>query len=86
MRVQPLMDEKHLSDLKGRDDSDPRIEAGFQQLDGEDVRCSPEHFWRGISSDARNRIPLALGCLLIEAPNALVLVDTGVGNKYNEKL
>jgi glyoxylase-like metal-dependent hydrolase (beta-lactamase superfamily II) len=24
-------------------------------------------------------------CLLVEAPNALVLIDTGVGNKYNEK-
>jgi len=24
-------------------------------------------------------------CLLVEAPNALVLIDTGVGNKYSEK-
>ena len=46
----------------------------------------PKPLWeRRIPSDARNRIPLALRCLLIEAPNALVLVDTGVGNKYNEK-
>ena len=40
---------------------------------------------RRIPADTRNRIPLALRCLLVEAPNALVLIDTGVGNKYGEK-
>lgn len=46
----------------------------------------PKPLWeRRIPADGRNRIPLAMRCLLIEAPGALVLVDTGVGNKYNKK-
>ncbi|HBU57683.1 MAG TPA: MBL fold metallo-hydrolase [Gemmatimonadetes bacterium] len=63
------------------------IEAGVQQLDGGAMfGVVPKPLWeRRIPSDVRNRIPLALRCLLIEAPNALVLVDTGIGNKYSEK-
>lgn len=63
------------------------VEAGVQQLDGGAMfGVVPKPLWeRRIPADTRNRIPLALRCLLIEAPNALVLVDTGVGNKYNEK-
>ncbi len=46
----------------------------------------PKPLWeRRMPPDARNRIPLALRCLLIEAPGALVLVDTGVGNKEDDK-
>jgi len=46
----------------------------------------PRPLWeKKIPPDHRHRIPLALRCLLIEAPNALVLVDTGVGNKESEK-
>ena len=46
----------------------------------------PKPLWeRRIAPDARNRIPLALRCLLVEHPDGLVLVDTGVGNKENEK-
>lgn len=63
------------------------IEAGVQQLDGGAMfGVVPKPLWeRRIPADLRNRIPLALRCLLIEAPNALVLVDTGIGNKYGEK-
>jgi len=46
----------------------------------------PRPLWeRKIAPDHRHRIPLALRCLLVEAPNALVLVDSGVGNKESEK-
>ncbi len=46
----------------------------------------PKPLWeRRIPADVRNRIPLALRCLLVEAPNALVLIDTGIGNKESEK-
>ena len=46
----------------------------------------PKPLWeRRIPADSRNRIPLALRCLLVEAPNALVLIDTGIGNKESEK-
>jgi glyoxylase-like metal-dependent hydrolase (beta-lactamase superfamily II) len=63
------------------------IEAGVQQLDGGAMfGVVPKTLWeRRIPADARNRIPLAMRCLLVEAPNALVLIDTGVGNKYTEK-
>ena len=63
------------------------IEAGVQQLDGGAMfGVVPKPLWeRRIPADLRNRIPLALRCLLVEAPNALVLIDTGIGNKYGEK-
>jgi len=63
------------------------IEAGVQQLDGGAMfGVVPKPLWeRKIPADAHNRIPLALRCLLVEAPQALVLIDTGVGNKYNDK-
>ncbi len=63
------------------------LEAGLQWLDGGAMfGVVPRPLWsRRASPDERNRIPLALRCLLIEAPNALVLVDTGIGNKENDK-
>jgi len=63
------------------------LEAGTLQLDGGAMfGAVPKPLWeRRIPADARNRIPLAMRCLLVEAPQALVLVDTGLGNKENEK-
>ncbi len=63
------------------------IEAGLQWLDGGAMfGVVPKPLWeKKIPADARNRIPLALRCLLVEAPDALVLVDTGIGNKEGEK-
>jgi len=63
------------------------LEAGVQLLDGGAMfGVVPKPLWeRRIPADGRNRIPLAMRCLLIEAPEALVLVDTGAGNKGNEK-
>jgi len=63
------------------------LEAGLQQLDGGAMfGVVPKPLWqKRIPPDERNRIPLALRCLLIETPDALVLVDTGVGNKEDEK-
>lgn len=63
------------------------LEAGLQWLDGGAMfGVVPKPLWeRRIPADGRNRIPLALRCLLVEAPGALVLVDTGIGNKENEK-
>ena len=59
------------------------IEAGLQRLDGGAMfGVVPKPLWeRRIPADDRNRIPLSLRCLLVEAPGALVLIDTGVGNK-----
>jgi glyoxylase-like metal-dependent hydrolase (beta-lactamase superfamily II) len=63
------------------------IEAGVQQLDGGAMfGVVPKPLWeRRIPADNRNRIPLAMRCLLVEAPHALVLIDTGAGNKNDEK-
>jgi glyoxylase-like metal-dependent hydrolase (beta-lactamase superfamily II) len=63
------------------------LEAGTQRLDGGAMfGVVPRPLWeKKIAPDERNRIPLALRCLLIEAPEALVLVDTGVGNKESER-
>lgn len=63
------------------------IEAGTIRLDGGAMfGVVPKTLWeRRIPADARNTIPIALRCLLVEAPEALVLIDTGVGNKEDEK-
>jgi glyoxylase-like metal-dependent hydrolase (beta-lactamase superfamily II) len=63
------------------------LQAGLQQLDGGAMfGVVPKNLWeRKIPADARNRIPLGMRCLLIEHPDALVLVDTGVGDKESEK-
>ncbi len=46
----------------------------------------PKALWaRRAPPDDRNRIPLALRCLLIEYDDGLVLIDTGIGNKENAK-
>ncbi len=63
------------------------LEGGRQRLDGGAMfGVVPKPLWeRRIPADARNRIPLALRCLLIEHPEGLVLVDTGLGNKEDSK-
>lgn len=46
----------------------------------------PKVLWeRRAPADERNRITLALRCLLIEHDDGLVLIDTGLGNKETEK-
>jgi glyoxylase-like metal-dependent hydrolase (beta-lactamase superfamily II) len=63
------------------------LEAGLQRLDGGAMfGVVPKPLWeKRIPADARNRIPLALRCLLVETPDELVLIETGLGNKEGEK-
>jgi len=63
------------------------LEAGLQRLDGGAMfGVVPKPLWeRQIAPDARNRIPLAMRCLLVEHPDGLVLIDTGAGNKDDAK-
>jgi glyoxylase-like metal-dependent hydrolase (beta-lactamase superfamily II) len=63
------------------------LQAGLQQLDGGAMfGVVPRTLWeRKIPPDAKNRIPLGMRCLLVEHPDELVLVDTGVGDKESEK-
>lgn len=63
------------------------LEGGRQHLDGGAMfGIVPKALWaRRASPDDKNRIPLALRCLLVEHDDGLVLIDTGIGNKENEK-
>lgn len=63
------------------------LDAGLQKLDGGAMfGVVPKPLWeKRIPADDRNRIPLAMRCLLVEAPDALVLIDTGAGNKESDK-
>lgn len=46
----------------------------------------PKTLWsRMVAPDEQNRIPLALNCLLIEAGEEKIFVDSGVGTKFDEK-
>ena len=63
------------------------IQAGGQRLDGGAMfGVVPKPLWeRRIKADERNRIQLGMRCLLIEHESGLVLIDTGAGNKENDK-
>jgi glyoxylase-like metal-dependent hydrolase (beta-lactamase superfamily II) len=63
------------------------LDAGLQRLDGGAMfGVVPRPLWeKKIPPDPRNRIPLAMRCLLIEHPDGLVLVDTGAGNKDEDR-
>jgi glyoxylase-like metal-dependent hydrolase (beta-lactamase superfamily II) len=82
MPLLPLVQSRQVGDLRVH-----ALQAGLQQLDGGAMfGVVPKTLWeRKIPADARNRIPLGMRCLLIEHPDALVLIDTGAGNKESEK-
>jgi glyoxylase-like metal-dependent hydrolase (beta-lactamase superfamily II) len=63
------------------------LEGGRQRLDGGAMfGVVPRTLWKTrIEPDERNRIPLAMRCLLIEHPDGLVLIDTALGNKEHAK-
>ena len=63
------------------------LEAGRLRLDGGSMfGVVPKPLWeRRAPADERNRIRLAMRCLLLEHPDGLVLIDTGLGNKDSDK-
>jgi glyoxylase-like metal-dependent hydrolase (beta-lactamase superfamily II) len=63
------------------------LEGGIQRLDGGAMfGVVPKPLWeRRAPPDAKNRITLGLRCLLVEHPDGLVLIDTGLGNKEDAK-
>ncbi len=63
------------------------LEGGRQHLDGGAMfGVVPKPLWeQRIAPDERNRIPLALRCLLVEHDDGLVLIDTGAGNKESDR-
>lgn len=64
------------------------LTSGTFRLDGGAMfGVVPKPLWeKKIPADDRNRIPLALRCLLVEHPGGLILVDTGVGGKESAKV
>ena len=63
------------------------IETGRFGLDGGAMfGIVPKPLWqKQIAPDDLNRIPLKARCLLIEGEGRLILVDNGIGDKYNSK-
>ena len=63
------------------------VMAGSLWLDGGAMfGVVPRTLWsRRTRVDERNRIQLAMRCLLVETGSATVLIDTGLGNKDNAK-
>ena len=78
----PLVERRKIGDFTVH-----AIHAGGQKLDGGAMfGVVPKPLWeKRIRADERNRIQLGMRCLLIEHPSGLVLIDTGAGNKENEK-
>jgi len=63
------------------------IDAGSLWLDGGAMfGVVPKPLWsKRAEPDERNRIPLAMRCLLVETADTRLLIDTGVGNKESGK-
>lgn len=63
------------------------IESGNFKLDGGAMfGVVPKSIWQRTNpADANNMIDIAARCLLIEEGNRLTLIDTGMGNKQNDK-
>ncbi len=63
------------------------IDTGFFKLDGGAMfGVVPKTIWNKLNpADANNLCTWALRCLLIEDGNRLILIDTGIGNKQDEK-
>jgi glyoxylase-like metal-dependent hydrolase (beta-lactamase superfamily II) len=78
----PLVQTRQLGDVRIH-----ALHAGMQKLDGGAMfGVVPKPLWeKRIAADERNRIPLAMRCLLVETAAALVLIDNGAGNKEDEK-
>ena len=77
-----------MSTLKLGDWTLNTIEAGYLWLDGGSMFGSvPKPLWsRTNPPDDRNRIRLAMRCMLLRGHGRTVLVDVGAGDKFSDKL
>jgi glyoxylase-like metal-dependent hydrolase (beta-lactamase superfamily II) len=73
----------HLADIEIRVLSD----GTFLQDAGTLFGVVPKVMWERVTPDLneRNQIPLALNCLLVRGRGQTVLVETGMGNKLDER-
>lgn len=63
------------------------IDTGHFKLDGGAMfGVVPKQLWEPLyPSDSQNLCSWAMRCLLVETSDRLILIDTGIGNKQNEK-
>src|SRR5918997_1049732 len=63
------------------------INAGYFKLDGGAMfGGGPKSIWNKLSpADENNMCTWAMRCLLIDTGDKRILVDTGIGNKQDEK-
>ena len=63
------------------------LDTGYFSLDGGAMMGSvPKVLWEKTNpSDLVNRIELALRCLLVDDGENVVLIESGIGNKYPDK-
>ena len=63
------------------------IETGLFKLDGGAMfGVVPKSIWQKTNpADANNMCTWAMRCMLVEEGNRLILIDTGIGNKQEEK-
>lgn len=63
------------------------LDAGHFALDGGAMfGIIPQPLWsRQIPPDASGRVPMRMRCLLLEGHGRCLLVDTGLGDKYDDK-
>jgi len=82
MIPQPLVESRQLGRWRIH-----AIQAGGQRLDGGAMfGVVPKTLWeKRMPADERNRIQLGMRCLLVEHEVGPVLIDTGAGNKEDEK-
>ena len=78
----PLVQTRPLGDFRIH-----ALDGGSQRLDGGAMfGVVPKPLWeKRIAADDRNRIPLAMRCLLVETGDVLVLIDNGSGNKEDDR-
>jgi len=70
----------------GKFDLIPISDGSFCLDGGTMFGVVPRVLWEKIyTPDELNRIEIPLNCLLIKTPDANILVDTGIGNKLDEK-
>jgi len=71
----------------GKIEINPVSDGSFKLDGGAMFGVVPKILWeKRIAPDEKNRIQMGLWCLLIRAENKNILVNTGMGAKYNERL
>ncbi len=64
----------------------PVVTENFKMDGGACSGVVPKSIWsKHIEADENNMIPVTSRCLLIEAQDRLILIDTGMGDKQSEK-